>query len=167
MGTMDFAFRALVVAVAVAAFWAGLMGVTLSELQAGDASLLEHKLQAFGPLAAALAASRPAVALAGALLAAAWLYGAAPGEVIAYTITHHRWVLACFLMPVSFVFDGFWMLRSKLVRWMDPNWAIVAASLPTSMISQIASPLMMSTWSLGSPVVAGWVIFVVSMLSLA
>eukprot|EP01046_Picozoa_sp_COSAG06_P104635 COSAG06_NODE_50837_length_316_cov_0.516129_1_plen_28_part_01 len=28
MGTMDFAFRALVVAVAVAAFWAGLMGVT-------------------------------------------------------------------------------------------------------------------------------------------
>jgi Delta24-sterol reductase len=118
MGTMDFAFRALVVAVAVAAFWAGLMGVTLSELQAGDASLLEHKLQAFGPLAAALAASRPAVALAGALLAAAWLYGAAPGEVIAYTITHHRWVLACFLMPVSFVFDGFWMLRSKLVFLM-------------------------------------------------
>ena len=48
--------------------------------------------------------------------AAALLCGSSPGEAIAYTVTHHRWVLACFLMPVSFVFDGFWMLRSKLVE---------------------------------------------------
>jgi hypothetical protein len=29
-------------------------------------------------------------------------------------VTHHRWILACILMPISFVFDGFWNLRAKV-----------------------------------------------------
>jgi hypothetical protein len=40
------------------------------------------------------------------------------GSALAYTITHHRWVLACFLMPVSCVFDAFWNLRVKFVFFM-------------------------------------------------
>ena len=109
-------FRAACVLVGAAAFWAGLMGVTRSDLasSAGAAG----KLSAFSALVQVAALAQPALASAAALLLGLWVYGAAPGEMVAYTITHHRWVLACFLMPVSFVFDGFWMLRVKLVFLM-------------------------------------------------
>eukprot|EP01052_Picozoa_sp_SAG31_P007572 SAG31_NODE_362_length_16904_cov_7.893218_9_plen_263_part_00 len=56
------------------------------------------------------------VGTAVALLAAVvWLLGVDLGWVLAYTVTNHRWVLACILMPISVVFDGFMNLRVKLV----------------------------------------------------
>ena len=49
---------------------------------------------------------------------AAWCLRDRAGAALAYTVTHHRWVLACFLMPVSLVFAGFWHVRSRLVFMM-------------------------------------------------
>jgi hypothetical protein len=110
-------YRCTVVAVVVVSFWAGWMGVTWSDFEAGGRAS-EEKLAQFAGEVAALVVARPAATIASTLLVAVWGCGTAPGELIAYTITHHRWVLACFLMPVSFVFDGFWMLRVKLVFLM-------------------------------------------------
>lgn len=105
-------FRLACVLVGTAAFICGLMDATPGDLAQGN---MAAKLSEFSQLALALARQQLLAAAAAALLLSLWVYGAAPGEMVAYTITHHRWVLACFLMPVSFVFDSFWMLRVKLV----------------------------------------------------
>ena len=110
------ASRSLAALAVLASFCAGLVDLRLSDLR--DAALLAAKASELGALGGRALAASPAAVVAAAAVAAALLCGSSPGEAIAYTVTHHRWVLACFLMPISFVFDGFWMLRSKLVFFM-------------------------------------------------
>ena len=54
----------------------------------------------------------------GFFLCVCWYLRRSAGAALAYTVTHHRWVLACFLMPVSLLFATFWSIRSRLVFMM-------------------------------------------------
>ena len=105
---------------------AGLVGLVLTCLFVGVPleQYLEMLISSYWP--AFLAAAAPylgrtltifATAIAG-LAGTIWLLGLDLGWLLAYTVTHHRWVLACILMPISVVFDGFMNLRVRCQR--DP-----------------------------------------------